>query len=295
MAYRSMMALVLGVALVPLGAGCAGDGAYDPSFSPEGTAEGTSTSGGGAQDVGGDAPTTTSTTSTTSTTWDSSGSGDGSTGGVEDTLFGMSDDMPLVSNIPDIKQGFVIPGMLVSIEQVLPTTTRASLGRDAWIYVQDPYAEEHMGLRVVLHRGDEAPPEGHAVYLEGFVQHDAQGWLLELEDSLTGGEEPSPQARRVRVATLTAPNAAALDDSVVDVVEPSALVVTRRGPVAGTLLVGAVASSSGALLVDLRPFGLDDAVPSPGTHLSRLRGVVEIGGPRPVILPRSVDDLVVAR
>lgn len=289
--------MVLAVALVPLWAGCGGDGVHDPSFPPEGASEGTTTTGGGAHDVDGDVPSpppaTTGTTGTTS--WDSTGSGGGSTGGVEDTLFGMSDDMPLVSNIPDIKQGFVVPGMLVSIEQVLPTTTRASLGRDAWIYVQDPYAEEHMGLRVVLQGSDAAPPEGHAVYLEGFVQHDAQGWLLELEDSLTGGQEPSPQARRVRVATLTAASAVVLDDSVVDVIEPSALVVTRLGPVAGTLLVGAVASSSGALLVDLRPFGLDDAVPPRGTHLLRLRGVVEIGGLRPVILPRSADDLVVAR
>jgi hypothetical protein len=284
MAYwRALLGLGLVLALVGCGdeAGVPGSGGEDDASS------GTTTAGGGAHDVddGGLPPV-----DTVGTTF---GGGD-STGGVEDTLFGMSDDMPLVADIPDIKRGDVDEGTWVAIEQVRPTTGRASLGRDAWFYVQDPAAEEHMGLRVLLRPGDEVPSGDRWVYLEGYVRLDAQGWLLELESAIEGGMQPAVPARRLRVATLTAPEAIVLDDALVDVADPSALVVTRHGPVPGTVLVGRSTSTSGALLVDLRPFGLDELVLPAGTHLARLRGVAEIGGARPVILPRSADDLVVA-
>jgi hypothetical protein len=180
------------------------------------------------------------------------------------------------------------------IEQVRPSSSRASRGRDAWFYVQDPAADKYMGLRVLLQRGDEMPAEDRWVDLVGYVGTDAQGSMLELEYGVIGGMQPAVPARRVSMAALTAFDADGLDDALVDVIDSSALVVTRLGPVPGTVLVGASASSSGILLVDLRPFELEDFVPPAGTHLSRLRGVAEIGGSRPVILPRGVDDFVVA-
>lgn len=278
-----------------LALGCGGDPSEDDL---EGTT-GTGTTDEGAPGV----TMTTATTATTTTTggldsvgdeWGTSiTDGSGTTGGVEDTLFGMSDDMPLVADIPDIKQG-LLDGAWVTIEQVRPTSGRASLDLEQWFYVQDPLASAHMGLRVVLRPGDDVPPAGFEVDLEGYVQYDARGWRLDLESVITGGMQPSPPVRTVRIGALQGPTAATLDDSVVEVVEPSPLVVTRRGLVPGTLIVSASSSTSG-VLVDLRPFGVTGLVLPPGTQLSRLRGVAEIGGSRPVVLPRSTDDLVMSQ
>jgi hypothetical protein len=283
--WRAMVRLGLVLAL----AGCGDEAGVPGSDGEDEASDGTTTTGGGARDVdgGGLPPAAT-------TTFDSTTFGVGSSGAVEDTLFGMSDDMPLVTDIPDIKRGEVGVGTWVVIEQVRLTTGRASLGRDAWFYVQDPTADEHMGLRVLLQRGDPLPAEDRAVDVEGYVQTDAQGWLLELESAVEGGMQPAVPARRVWLSTLTASNAVVLDDALVDLVDPSALVITRSGTVPGTVLVGAATTSSGILLVDLRPFGLDEAVLPAGTQLSRLRGVAELAGSQPVILPRGVNDLVVA-
>lgn len=283
-----------GGALVPLEADLATD---------DETAGVPASTGGGAHDVdggegGAGGPPSASTTSTTygdSEDWGGGSSGGVEGGGGEPTTFGMSDDMPLVADIPDIKRGDVPEGTLVMIEQVRPSTGRAELDFEVWFYVQDPTAEEHMGLRVAMPLGDTMPAQASWVDLVGYVDHDEQlGWRLELEVAFEGGQHPGVQAQRVRIAALTAADAGIFDDSVVHVAEPSTLVVTRVGSVPGTLVVGSASGSGGALLVDLRPFGLDDAVPPLGTPLSRLRGVVEIGGPRPMILPRSTDDFVVA-
>jgi hypothetical protein len=215
-------------------------------------------------------------------------------GGVEDTAFGMSDDMPLVADIPEIKQGFLVPGTWVVIQQTRPTSGRASLAGDTWFYVQDPVAEEYMGLRVSLAAGEAMPNEDSWLELTGWVRHDdEQGWNLDLDSTYEYGSPEEVMAQRVRISTLLGESAMAFDDSVVDVTAPLALRVTRLGTEPGTVLVGAIPGSSGALVVDLRPFGLDDNVPPPGTVLSRLRGVAEIGGSRPVILPRTIDDIVV--
>lgn len=219
--------------------------------------------------------------------------GGGSSGGVEDTVFGMSDDMPLVADIPDIKQGLLGPNTWVWIQQVTPISGRAELEGQAWFYVQDPAFGEHMGLRVRLAAGDAAPSPERAVDLEGWVVTDEQGWLLELDWAAEGGAAQAVQPRSVRISALLATDAAALDDALVEVVESSRLVVRRRGPVAGTVLVSGT-TTRGAVLVDLRPFGLADETDlPPGTQLSRLRGVAELDGSAPVILPRSSDDLVV--
>jgi len=276
---------MMGLGLVVALAGC-GDGtgvSPDPDFGGGGGADtDTTTTGGGthAVDEGG-MPSV------------DSDEGGGSSGGVEDTLFGMSDDMPLVADIPDIKRGDLGVGTWVMIEQVRPTTGRASLGRDAWFYVQDPTAEQHMGLRVLLQPGDAMPSEDRWVDLQGYVQSDAQGWLLELESAVEGGMQSAVLPRRVRAGKLAAAETMTLDDALVDV-EPFALVVTGQGSVPGTMLVGATPNSRAAVLVDLRPFGLEELVLPAGTHLSRVRGVAELGGSRPVLLPRGVDDLVVA-
>ena len=217
----------------------------------------------------------------------------GSSGGVEDTLFGMSDDMPLVADIPDIKQGLLDVTTWVRIEQIRPISGRAEFGRDAWFYVQDPAFQEYMALRVLLQPGDAMPSPDRMVDLEGWLLTDAQGWLLQLDSAVEGSVSLALPPRQVPVSTLLAADAAALDDALVEVSEPSGLVVRRRGIVSGTLLVGA-AASSGAVIVDLRPFGLQLDLP-PGTQLSRLRGVAEIDGSRPVILPRRASDLVVAQ
>jgi hypothetical protein len=219
----------------------------------------------------------------------------GSSGSVEETLFGMSDDMPLVANIPSIKRGDVALRAWVVIEQVRPTTGRATLGRDHWIYVQDPYAEEHMGLRVLLQSSDLDLPEGYAVDLEGWILYDAQGWLLELDSMVVGAEEPPVEPVELRVAELRSDDALVYDDALVEVFESSPLVVTRRGPVTGTVLVAAVSNTRAAVLVDLRPFDVELDLP-PGTRLSVLRGVAELGdGGRPVLLPRDGDDIIIER
>ena len=283
---------IVGVGLVLALAGCGGE-AGPSGFDAGGEAPigGTTTEGGGAhdEDEGGLPPTSTTTYGDT-TTW----GGDGSTGGVEDTLFGMSDDMPLVADIPDIKRGEVGEGTWVVIEQVRPTTGRASLGRDAWFYVQDPVAQQHMGLRVLLRPGDAMPAADRWVDLQGWVRTDEQGWLLELEEAIEGGRQSPVLARRVRVGKLVSSEAVFLDDALVDVVEPLPLVVTGPGPVPGTLIAGVAALGGGSVLVDLRPFDLEGVQLPVGIHLSSVRGVAELGGSRPVILPRSAGDIVVA-
>lgn len=280
--------------LVSVGVGCGGDpNAVDLDASPEST---------GADPTSTTSPTSpTSTTSTTGLPNPDGGpldgstfeGGEGSSGGVEDTVFGMSDDMPLVADIPDIKRGEIFLNTWVSIEQVHPTTGRATFARVEWFYVQDPAFEEDMGLRVILPPGDAVPSMGRTVDLEGWVHKDEQGWLLDLDWALEGSPAEAVPPRSVLVSTLYAADAGALDDALVEVAEPSGLVVRRRGTSAGTFIVGGV-TTRGVVLVDLRPFGLDLDLP-PGTHLSRLRGVAELGGPQPVILPRDGDDLVVAQ
>jgi hypothetical protein len=59
--------------------------------------------------------------------------------------------------------------------------------------------------------------------------------------------------------------------------------------------VAAVSNTRAAVLVDLRPFDVEIDLP-PGTRLSVLRGVAELGGGgRPVLLPRDSYDIVVER
>jgi hypothetical protein len=221
--------------------------------------------------------------------------GGNSSGSVEETFFGMSDDMPLVADIPSIKRGDLAFNTRVVIEQVRPSTSRATLARDHWIYVQDPNAEEHMGLRVLLQASDPDPTGDRAVDLEGWVLYDAQGWLLELDSMVEGAEQPPVEPVELGVADLRADEGLVYDDALVEVVESSSLVVTRRGPVTGTVLVAAAANTRSAVLVDLRPFDVEVDLP-PGTRLSVLRGVAELGGGgRPVLLPRDGSDIVVER
>jgi hypothetical protein len=305
MPYRrsmiSMMLTMLAVGLAATAVGCDpasdSEGALTAAHGEEGGSAYT-TSAGGAHDVdggegGAGRPASTSTSGTTTASTSGTDGESGSTGGVEDTHFGMSDDMPLVADIPDIKRGLWGDDNLVTIEQVRLISGRAELDRDAWFYVQDPVASKYMGLRVTLASGDVMPTGPVFVDLEGYVRYDEQGWQLELQSAVEGGPHAGIRVQRVRIAALTADDAEIFDDSVVDVVEPVPLVVTRLGPEPGTLLVGETPTSSGALLVDLRPFGLEQALPPPGTALSRLRGVVEMEGSRPVILPRNAADLVV--
>lgn len=279
------------------GLGCGGE------FEPEGdddegtTAESASdATSGGARDVegggAGGAPTDDQPTT-------SVGGGD-SSGGVEEgggepTTFGMSDDMPLVADIPDIKRGLWGEGSWLSIEQVRPSSGMATLGREQWFYVQDPFATEDMGLRVHVLPGDAFPAQDRWVDLVGFVVIGTQGGPeLQLESVAEGGLHPGVRPRRVRIANLTASNAGIFDDSVVELSEPGGLVVKRRGADMGTVLVGPTSVSGGLILVDLRPFGLDEIEPAPGTPLLRLGGVAELDGPRPVILPRTSEDLIAA-
>ncbi len=287
----------MGLGLALALAGCGGDpGELDSGESSEGS------------EAGGAPPSSTSATTSPGSgadgadgagdmdggPWNSSTTDDASSsGGVEETLFGMSDDMPLVADIPDIKRGDIVVGTLVLIEQVRPSTGRALLRGEAWFYVQDPGAEEHMGLRVVMATSDASPSEESVLDLVGRVDVDAQGWLLELESALETYPQPPVDARDVRLRALVSSTAPTLDDALVEVAGPSSLVVTRRGPVPGTVLVGPTTGSSGVTLVDLRPFAVP-VDPAPGMHLSHLRGVVEIGDGRPVILPRSIDDIGIA-
>lgn len=289
--------LALLVGLVSVGVGCGGDpGTVDLDESLESTGpDPTSTTGS----PGGMSNSATSTSGLPDPDGGSLPPGGGtlddgageSSGGVEDTVFGMSDDMPLVADIPDIKHGLLDTSTWVLIEQVRPTTGKATYARDAWFYVQDPTFTEHMGLRVLLPPGDAAPDPTRLVDLEGWVLLDAQGWLLQLDSVVEGGPAEEVPPRQVSVFALNSADAVALDDALVGVTEPSGLVVRRRGAAAGTVIVGG-ATTRAALLVDLRPFGLDLDL-APGTRLSLLRGVAEIGGPQPVILPRTGDDLVV--
>lgn len=289
----------LGLGLVAVGVGCGGD------LGEEGFETGTESTGAepAATTTAPTMPTTDTTTTGTTSLPDPDGGGlpdegltlddGGSSGGVEDTVFGMSDDMPLVADIPDIKRGALDVNTWVSIQQIRPISGRATFARDEWFYVQDPAFEKDMGLRVLLSSGDVVPSLVHMVDLEGWVYKDEQGWLLELDWAVEGSPAAAVLPRSVLVSTLNATDAAALDDALVEVVEPSGLVVRRRGTQAGTFVVGA-ATKRGVVLVDLRPFDLELDL-QPGTHLSRLQGVVEMGGSQPVILPRDGDDLVVAR
>ncbi|MEM9453211.1 MAG: hypothetical protein AAGF11_03475 [Myxococcota bacterium] len=279
MTYRfGLLVVALGTAL----AGCTGS-LQEADFDLQDEAgQGTGDGDGGARGVdGGEGGTTASPAHYGS---DESGSVE------EDTGFGMSDDLPLAAHIPDIKKGQVPPNTWIIVEQVPPTTERAAFGDREWFYVQDPLAEAHTGLRIEVTPGMALPEPDRWQDLVGWVRHDAQGWSLELEQSFNGPRHDGLEARPVDMAALHVSTAVELDDTLVEV---SALEDLRVGfwPVPGVVQARDRVSGE-SVLVDLRPFDLKDLQLMPGTRLRRLTGVVEIGDGRPVVLPRTSDDIV---
>lgn len=213
------------------------------------------------------------------------------TGSVEEgTGYGMSDDLPLAAHIPDIKRGQVPPDTWIILEQVPPTTERAAFGSREWFYVQDPLAKAHTGLRIEVTPGTVLPEVDLWQDLVGWVRHDSQGWALELEHATGGPRHDGLEARPIDMAALYSSTAVEFDDTLVEVSAldelqvgfwPMPGVVQARDPVSGE-----------SVLVDLRPFRLGYLELVPGMRLQRLTGVVEIGDGRPVVLPRTSDDIV---
>lgn len=139
----------------------------------------------GASD-GEDGPLESSTGTTGSNDAGSSPDGDGGTwstsfgdssGGAEDTGFGMDDDMPLVTAIPEIKGGQIAVGTLVEIQKVRVITPEgnAAHGGLLEVYVQEPEGGARSGILVRLDGplslglvpGDEVTVEGTVRRAEG--------------------------------------------------------------------------------------------------------------------------------
>lgn len=286
MTYRlSSLILALSATL----AGCADPVPLVDSGELDGGSTGTGGRESGARDVDGGEGVTTAKSGPSED--DDYG---GSTGSVEEgTSFGMTDDLPLAVDIPDIKRGYVAPGTWIMIEQVPAISERAILGNHEWFYVQDPLADAYPGLRVEVVPGAELPAPDRWLDLVGRVREDSYGWVLQLETATEGPMHDGLEAQPVDVAALYAPTAVQLDDALVEVTAPERLTVVQQLPTPGVFVVRDIQGGR-STLVDLRPFDLQYLQLMPGMQLERLTGVAEIGEGRPVVLPRTADDVVLA-
>lgn len=284
------MIMALGATL----AGCTDSLLTADSGDPEDMGQGTDGPGSGACGVGGDEGGTTAGLDS-SFEGGSFEEGGGSTGSVDEgTSIGLTDDLPLAVDIPDIQRGELPVGSWVVIEQVPASSGRASLGNHEWFYVQDPLAEAYMGLRVEVIPGDTFPEPERWLDLVGRVREDSNGWLLQLESITEGSIHEGVQARPIDVAALYSSTADELDDALVEVTAPDLLDVVHKIPASGVLVVRD-AEGGRTMLVDLRPFDLEYLQLVPGMRLEQLTGVAEINGERPVLLPRTPEDIVLGR
>lgn len=272
-------------------------GCSDPSDSDDGggtTGESDSATTPGNTTPGND------TTSGNDTTIGGGGSFDtlnDDTGGVEDsagsaTTFGMGDDMPLLTSIPDIKQGLIAVDTFVVIREVQPTSGRAFFDDEAWFYAEDITVEEFRGLQVIVD-SEASLNDGRMVDLTGYVRRSEEGWALDLEIVGSGDEHEGAIPRVLTVGDLAASNAATYDDTLVGLSSEGSLELTEEGESPGVWIVRDDGSGESVLL-DMRPFGVEGLPLVLGARLEQLVGVVELGEGPAMILPRDASDIVLA-
>lgn len=114
------------------------------------------------------------------------GYGEGSgTGGVEDTTFGMGDDMPLAVQIYEVQEGGLFPGDRIALTGVIVTSPsiRSETGWGYEVFVQEQEGGPYSGLRVRTGFDPSALfVRGQAVDLVGTVYAQGSYFLLDVAD-----------------------------------------------------------------------------------------------------------------
>lgn len=292
MAWIARWITSAGLGMGMLGAACIGvvepgmGGAASDGEDGLGT-EGTSSTGGtsasgittsGHEDGMDDGPTT------------SHGTGDvsGSTGGVEDDGLGMDDDLPLVVDIPDIKDGSVAVGELVQVSKVRVITREAgaSHGSLTELYVQDPEGGVRSGILVRLQAesGQQLQP-GDEVSVVGIVRRaDGIRYLLSApEDLMLHGFAGELEPTVLETATLGAygPFVRNYEGSLVRLYDVN---VTGQRP-SGEPVLDGVVHLDARFAGELPPL-------RQGQPLSEVTGALMITPPGLAIGPRGRDEVV---
>ncbi|MEM9463594.1 MAG: hypothetical protein AAGF11_56170 [Myxococcota bacterium] len=212
------------------------------------------------------------------------------TGGAEETAFGMGDDLPLATDIPEIKQGQIPSGKRVELRAVVLSSPEGQIDQARSYFVRDPAHDSFAGLRVAAPPVFETPSGEFPLDLVGTAVFDdrREGWTLSLEQ-LFESRDPAPSIEPiVTELTVIAPGGSqreALAD----------MLVRLDDPEGKTLWISAQLGNgfelSEQLVVDLEPFGVRLDPPPVDTSLASVTGLVLLEGDRTVLLPRSDDDL----
>lgn len=219
--------------------------------------------------------------------------GGGSSGGVDETGVGMDDDMPLVTSIPDIKQGHVAPGTLVLVPGAVATTPSFVDGDSSGAMIQDPEAMAFGGLRLRTAVGLPTPTPATRVDVIGELLDDAStGPVLHVSSLQTRGAAVPPDP----IATTTGrvgPGGTlrtSLSDMVIQLVPPAgqSLHVDQADDTESSFVI------DDGVVVELAPFDVDLPVPAPGTRLAEVTGVLVLVGQRSLVWPLTADHVILA-
>lgn len=215
------------------------------------------------------------------------GGGFDESGGAEETGFGMDDDMPLVTDIPDIKTGEVEVGTWVHIPDAIASTRDVDYpGGWRELCIQDPDGGEYSGIVVVVPDTNEFFVPGDPVEVIGTVRQ-ALGYVYvdATADSIELTEDEWPQLVPVDLDVNTIfPFSPTLPPHQAVVVRLQNLKVTSVQPSGSAVLDDRV-------VVDQRYSGELPPL-EVGDTLSEARGPLLITDQGIAIAPRSGADLV---
>ncbi len=178
-------AVVSALAMAAAACGSPTEPATPDPTTTEGDSAFTTGSGGGPPGTTTPMNPGTSTTTARDDTTTTSGPGGvtviDESGGAEDSGVGMDDDMPLVTSIPDIKQGFVPAGTWVQLSGVAMTTdwAPASHGAVNEGFIQDLGGGPYSGILVRLSGASTDELSGDEVVVVGLVRQElGHRWIL---------------------------------------------------------------------------------------------------------------------
>ncbi len=216
----------------------------------------------------------------------------GSSGGADDTGFGMDDDMPLVTSIPEIKRGHLPVGTMVDVHAAVVTSPVSDSADVLGMFVQDEDALSFGGLRVAVSASSPGAPIGEMVRLTGTVaQHSVHGWYLDpLQlDATDFGVALAPVRAEVADIRPQGSRREALSDMVIMVTaaEGESLRVLQNIERRPGFLV------DDGVWVHLEVFGVGVDLPV-GTELDSITGILQSDGNVSMILPRDTEAIVLA-
>lgn len=211
------------------------------------------------------------------------------TGGVEESGFGMGDDLPLATEIPQIKQGQIPSRSRVELRGVVLSSPEGEIDLARSYFVRDPGLDSFAGLRLAVPPVFETPSGERTLELIGTVLlDDRRGWTLSLERVLESSDSaPSiePVVTELAMIAQGGSQREALADMLVRIDDSEGEMLWISN------VRGNGFELSEQLVVDLEPFGVRLDPPAVGTTLTSITGLVLLEGEHTVLLPRSDDDL----